>query len=374
MRAAAGLKRISVFVLATAVALCAAEWTLRALRPESLETALLSLYRTDSNTGFSLNPGFTAHLPDGSNVVINDLGLRDSPMTRSKPAGTIRILCLGDSFVFGLGVDAKDSFPERCEVILRESMGGDVEVVNCGVPAWGTDESRRFFLSNVGALKPDAVVLSIFVGNDTFDDLASDEFTVENGLLVPADRSSPLPWDRSLANSALWTLMKRIGNDLTETDKAPVVTTGGAKRRSMAEMLEVYRKIEISDSGARRGRDAITANVEMIRKTSNALGIRFGVLLIPALVEVDDAAFAQVLAREKLSPMDFDSSVAATRLAYRFGELGVPFLDLAPAFRDATQGDGRKLYLRNYHFNPTGHAIAGRRLSIFLRDVLEIGR
>lgn len=374
MRRAAGLKRILLLVLASVVSLGVAESILRALRPEAIETASLSLYRTDPVTAFSLRPGFIAHLPDGSNVVINDLGLRDAPVRTPKPDGTLRILCLGDSFVFGLGVDVEQSFPKRCEILLRDSSSSRVEVINCGVPAWGTDESRRFFESRALAFEPDVVVLSIFAGNDTFDDLATGEFTVDGGLLVPTERSEPLPWDRALSGLALWSMLKRVGDDLVHSDVEPIVTTGGAKRRTMAEMLEVYRRVEILDSDAAEGRRAILENVAAIRDRARRQGILFGVVLIPALTEVDDAAFAQVIAREHLSPAEFDPGIAATRLGDGLRELDVPFLDLAAAFREATNGDGRKLYLRNYHFNSMGHLIAGRHLTLFLRDRLRVCR
>lgn len=366
------LSRWTLAIATTGSALCAAEFTLRSLRPESVETAMLSLFTSDPTTSFALRPGFAAHLPDGSNVVINEEGLRDDPLVSPKSRGTTRVLCLGDSFTFGLGVDADDSFPQVCERTLQEMGVLGIEVVNCGVPAWGTDESRRFLEAKGSSFEPDAVVLGVFIANDTFDDLASGEFTVVEGLLVAAERPGALPWDHDLDRFALWQLGKQIGGSLLGSSSAAIATTGGAKRRTFAEMLEVYRCVERMDSDSVEGRRRVVANVTAIHEFLVARNIPFGVVLLPALSEVDDSAFEQALAREQLARGDFDPNAAARRMRVELDRLGIPCLDVAPRFRETTNGDGRKLYLRNYHLNRKGNTIVGRQLAIFLRDQLAI--
>ncbi|MFB6217253.1 MAG: hypothetical protein ABEJ72_09890, partial [Candidatus Aenigmatarchaeota archaeon] len=46
-------------------------------------------------------------------VTINRKGLRGPDFSREKPSNTTRILVVGDSFTFGLGVNMSDVFTER---------------------------------------------------------------------------------------------------------------------------------------------------------------------------------------------------------------------------------------------------------------------
>jgi len=97
-------------------------------------------------------------------VEINSLGIRDRPdLTWEKPPGERRVLCLGDSFTFGWGVDAASTWVRRVETDLRTRAGlGDVRTVNCG--AAGTlyvDEYWWGLRDRFGRLQPDAVVVSI---------------------------------------------------------------------------------------------------------------------------------------------------------------------------------------------------------------------
>ena len=67
-------------------------------------------------------------------IVINADGLRDAPrdLTRDVP----RILMLGDSQVFGLGVEADASLPRMVEARWIVRGYGPVEVINAGVPGY----------------------------------------------------------------------------------------------------------------------------------------------------------------------------------------------------------------------------------------------
>ena len=68
----------------------------------------------DPVTGWSKKPGATSRRETAEFDVryeINSLGLRDSDNTSyAKPAGTYRVLCLGDSFTLGYTVDEHDLF------------------------------------------------------------------------------------------------------------------------------------------------------------------------------------------------------------------------------------------------------------------------
>ncbi len=109
-------------------------------------------------------------------AILNSLDLRDSEIPPKEPA-EIRILMLGDSFTYGLGVNEEETFVRRTERLLRDRLRGEgrpgsIRVVNGGVGGGPFKEAE--WLRDVGlALKPDLVVLGFFIGNDLYDDIAA---------------------------------------------------------------------------------------------------------------------------------------------------------------------------------------------------------
>lgn len=96
-------------------------------------------------------------------VTTNDFGLRDAEIG---PKRGLRILALGNSCTFGVGVEGEDSFPEQLENLLGSSVPDGIEVLNAGTPGFTAFQGRRF-LERIGDdLDPDIVLVS-FGFNDS---------------------------------------------------------------------------------------------------------------------------------------------------------------------------------------------------------------
>ena len=107
-------------------------------------------------------PGSHAHLMD-ADVSINALGLRNREIAE-KPAGTTRILMLGDSIVFGWGVKQDETLAVQLERDLKDAPV-PVEVINSGVGNYNTSMEVAYFLDRGLALKPDVVILNYFIND-----------------------------------------------------------------------------------------------------------------------------------------------------------------------------------------------------------------
>ena len=70
----------------------------------------------------------------------------------------LRILVLGDSYTYGMGVEDDQTFPALLEKNLS-LPGRSVEVINAGMPAKGTDYALKFLQTRAGKLNPDLVIL-----------------------------------------------------------------------------------------------------------------------------------------------------------------------------------------------------------------------
>jgi lysophospholipase L1-like esterase len=95
---------------------------------------------------------------------INNLGLRERPVSENAP-GLFRIAAFGDSFTYGEGVAAEETWLRQAEKLLREK-GHNVETINCGKPGAGPDEYARIARSAIPVLKPDLVIIAMLQGDD----------------------------------------------------------------------------------------------------------------------------------------------------------------------------------------------------------------
>jgi len=94
-------------------------------------------------------------------VAINSRGLRDREHPYEKPDGVFRIALLGDSIAWGWGVDDGLSFAD----LVEERLGPEVEVINLGVPGYGTDQQLWVLEHEARRYDPDLVLLC-FLLND----------------------------------------------------------------------------------------------------------------------------------------------------------------------------------------------------------------
>jgi hypothetical protein len=101
----------------------------------------------------------------------NAIGMRGAPFDVQKPPGVVRIVLLGDSYVFGLQVEERD---RRSEVLQREleartpEPGPRFECLNLAVNSWNLVAECAFLRRQVDRLRPD-LVIQVTVPNDLDD-------------------------------------------------------------------------------------------------------------------------------------------------------------------------------------------------------------
>jgi len=100
-------------------------------------------------------------------IKINGIGLRERELT-SKGPNECRILLLGDSMVFGQGVDDRGTISALTEQVLNASVnngGMRYRVVNGGIRGYSTNQELGLLREIGGAIQPDVVVL-VWYWND----------------------------------------------------------------------------------------------------------------------------------------------------------------------------------------------------------------
>ena len=156
---------IALLLASAGVSLILAEAMLRILDrgPLPVNPVPGDFWRHDAQLGWSNSPGAVGvfdHPRFRINVHANSKGLRDREYAYDRTPGTRRILVIGDSFVWGYGVEQDETFPK----VLESRLPG-VEVINAGVAGYGTDQELLWLRSEGVRYRPDLVILEM-CGND----------------------------------------------------------------------------------------------------------------------------------------------------------------------------------------------------------------
>ena len=103
-------------------------------------------------------------------VQTNSLGHRDKEHNQDdfKNRAVKKVLLLGDSFMFGHGINMKDHVATHLENMLNEN-GHRFSISNAGVSGWGTVQETTYARDHLKLFQPDIIVL-LFCGNDPDDD------------------------------------------------------------------------------------------------------------------------------------------------------------------------------------------------------------
>jgi len=142
------------------------------------------LFARDDLVGFKNQPDFRAYAHGNIRVRTNHMGYRGEEMEVQKPPGAIRILALGDSVTWGVGVNDDRIYLARLEQTLnaRYSRPLRVQTVNTAVIGYSLYQELLTLERDGPALSPDIVLVG-FVLNDAYP--TEDPFFNVNSLHEP---------------------------------------------------------------------------------------------------------------------------------------------------------------------------------------------
>ncbi|MEZ5978795.1 MAG: alpha/beta fold hydrolase [Planctomycetota bacterium] len=126
-----------------------------------------ALLRTDDLLGYALEPDHRSCAEHAGGYAIGAWPWRGRP-AEPVPDDVVRVVVLGDSCVYGIGVETADTLPERLALEL-EARGYDrtrVQVLNLGVPGWSTVQIGRELEVALREYRPRAAVLYVAAWND----------------------------------------------------------------------------------------------------------------------------------------------------------------------------------------------------------------
>jgi hypothetical protein len=122
---------------------------------------------------YASNPRGYFDSDNGIVMQINSLGFRGPEIPLEKPQNVYRILGLGDSFTFGVGVREEDTFLRRLESSLNDKATDELsfQVINAGTQGYNTRDEVLYLEHRWLVLQPDLVLINFYL-NDAYTDAA----------------------------------------------------------------------------------------------------------------------------------------------------------------------------------------------------------
>ncbi len=310
-------------------------------------------------------------------VAVNSLGLRGPEPAIPKPAGTYRILCLGDDSTFAQGVAESETF---CAVLQAElgakSPPAAVEVLNAGVPDYCPLLSYLQYRHELLPLQPDLVILN-FDMSDVADDYVLRRHAVTSATGVPLSCAHPaleLPRAARQRGSDGALLAPQFARQQINAILAD--RTLGEKSRSIDSPHCRYLWLEDQPPDWSIHISQALSPLAHLAELSRGSGARLIVAACPAPWQVSAVASNGAGVREQAGVAQdalFRSRRPFETIANYCQSHGIPFCDVSDAFVHEDQPD--RLFLKNAAaFSADGHALYARRLAEFVRREIPLTR
>jgi len=205
------VQNILLLFLSSAIMLLVLEWTSRFYFKEAYSHvtdasgAIVSMQREVGHPEKGLRPHFKGRLESGeysTEIRLDSLGFR-SPIQKGYDldGSPVRIVLLGDSFMFGWGVDLEQSFAGYLAEALSQRWRRPVEIANLAIPGTGQFTQLKN-LRTFRATNPHLVISGLYVidyaasGNDLIDNM-NDYYSQRKAL--PSDNlSDKVDWPRKV--------------------------------------------------------------------------------------------------------------------------------------------------------------------------------
>lgn len=306
-----------------------------------------------------------------SDVEINSLGYRGREFDQRKPPGTYRVLFLGDSMVFGLGVQADEGVTQVLERLLQQRLPTKkVEVINAGFASGYSADTYYVYLKTKGLLlDPDMVISSFLPRNDLADILyTSDPMQYAEGRLPERVTSSTEYVDKDhRRRTSFPTVRSRMRRYSRFWDWAadrfhtvfPAFRDKPDGYPQLVFMEQPYtREYEKAWLGVR---NCMAASSHLLHSFNPRVG--YLVVVIPDSLQVHRETWDTL--KIPFQPVLFEAEYPQKRFASIAQEEGFESLDLLPEMRE--RGKSQRLFFRyDGHLNARGHRAMAEIIDRFL--------
>ena len=330
------------------------EGGLRLFYPQIFLVHPPGMYALDPEIGYVLTPGFKSSMSRPEfhiDFSTNDIGLRGINPTSPK-ANTFRILVLGDSQTWGFGVEDNETYSIRLENLLSAQYPNlDIQVLNGGVPGYGTADELAFLKSRGAALQPDLVIVQFLSVNDLKENRtpASTWATIVDGMLASREDATGSETNLSISlveQSQRW-LKKNSYLARLSFDAIGYLGT----RAGLFKDINALWGEDFSQEDAKLGQELLV----QIAKTSEGLGAECLLLYTTGQAQVIQGTYDR--------PRSAEVVADAAQIAE------VPWIDVSAEMHERSDRNSF-YYHQNGHWTPEGHRVVAE---ILAKDIIQLG-
>jgi lysophospholipase L1-like esterase len=399
------LSRLALALVSLTVSVVAAEIILNVMDvPPDREGHQQLFVEYDSLLGWRNIPNATGRISSDEyerDLRYNARSMRGPVLPHEKPAGTLRVLLIGDSFVDGYTEELGERVSDVLERALRASLDAAVEVIAMGTGGYSTDQELLWLEAEGLRYAPDVVVL-MFHPNDVWYNTSErywrgykPRFVLDEGQLTLTGVPVPPPGtesdDRGVGqrlngwirdhSKLYWLVARAVQNhprlygfavraglaspspEMVFDERSGSVVAGEFSVFSADPPQETLEAWRITRELVRRMRERVTD-----------AGADFLTFLVPIRSRIytqNDEVRSGLAAG--------NAAIDVNAVVRQFDELctthQLPYIDPTDAYlaaADSLQLSGDRLYYRyDWHWNARGHQLAAEILTRYVRPLLS---
>jgi len=301
----------------------------------------------------------------GTPVRINSLGFRGKEYAVQKDGNVFRIVVLGDSVTFGVGVDDAAVFTRRMEDLLRQRRPSAVEVINLGVVGYDLDQELAILRAKGLSLMPDLVIVGV-----TLNDLESGDSNEQTLFNLRVSGDGGLRLVLAKAGVRLFGVTNAFLR--TRLHVYNFVKTRFVRFAFQHQILTPdFRILELTPGALHGPIGRFAVGLRELKSIADRHRFSLLVVIFPYEMELSHEALEKHRAFYRVHLADRVLEAYPQQELRRLCEaLAIPVLDLLETFR-ARESEG--LFLNQpsvqdfVHLSPRGHAVAAEAIVRSLR-------
>lgn len=289
----------------------------------------------------------------------NSWGLRGAREYNKEKKTDVRILILGDSFVYGLGVNDEETFASLLEENLSRD-GRTVEVINAGMMGKGTDYAVRFLQLRGHQLDIDLIVLC-FNRTDLGDNNKGHyyQFNSDGSVSVKTQANSICDKKSILTNSSLYNWLIGWSHLVCFLRSSASIAITKIARKFEKDNYSAAIITQSADHNPDETYDkkSTAKFIELFKKEAKKLGVEFLIFYLAEWHEVD---FFRKKGHLRRYENDFLGIIR---------DQGMTYISTTPVLANTglTLRDIYNIKFRDYHFTARGNRV----IADFMLDYLE---
>lgn len=265
-------------------------------------------------------------------ININSQGFRDKERTVKKDRNIFRILCLGDSSTFGVGVYLEETYHALLEEKLNKEYsrsGTRFEVINAGVTGYTSYQGLRLYKQKGYRYKPD--IVTFYLGTNDY----GKRFHLSDKQIIPDNIISD--FNAAIENNILLKL-----NSYRLLRKC-IFNLFGMSKNSTGEKVQ------------RVSSEDYEKNIQALNRLCRKNGSRLLLISIP-------------FNKKEIDRLNFNARAdfVLNQLENISKTYDIPLLHIPEMSKGMPFADNSQLFLDVLHPSPAGHRIIMERLCSYL--------